>query len=134
MNTLVVASQTQTIEIGYAEPQITPKVAFERIWDRAWQAGTDSLLQEWAASRVAWLKKVTRKSGSAHTDRAYRRGLDQWWAFIQADPWLLDEERGCVEVWHPDMLFPVIETEELVWHPPGAAAPLVIPVPGLFAP
>lgn len=93
MNALAVAPQTQTIEIGYAEPQITPKVAFERIWDRAWQAGTDSLLQEWAASRVAWLKKVTRKSGSAHTDRAYRRGLDQWWAFIQADPWLLDEER-----------------------------------------
>ena len=95
MNALAVAPQTQTIEIGYAEPQITPKVAFERIWDRAWQAGTDSLLQEWAAARVAWLKKVTRKSGSAHTDRAYRRGLDQWWAFIQADPWLLDEER-CV--------------------------------------
>lgn len=47
--------------------------------------------------------------------------------------WLLDEERACVEVWHPDLLFPVIETGELVWHPVGAAAPLVIPVASLFA-
>ena len=75
------------------KPQIDAKMAFSRIWDRDWDAGTALLLQEWATAREAWMKRVTRKSGSAHTDRAYRRGLDQWWAFIQADPWLLDEER-----------------------------------------
>lgn len=94
MKELAVTPQPQTIEVGYTEPQIDAKMAFSRIWDRDWDAGTASLLQEWATAREAWMKRVTRKSGSAHTDRCYRRGLDQWWAFIQADPWLLNDERN----------------------------------------
>jgi len=85
--------QTAAPEYDVAEPEMGVKQAFSRIWDRAWDAGTASLLQEWATARAAWIKRVTRRSGSPHTERAYQRALDQWWAFIHADPWLLEDER-----------------------------------------
>lgn len=94
MNDLVRVVDARSIEVEYdSRPELDAKEAFRRIWDRAWEAGTNSLLQEWAAARASWLRRVTRRSGSPHTERAYQRALDLFWAFVQADPWLLDEER-----------------------------------------
>jgi len=48
--------------------------------------------------------------------------------------WLVDADAGQVDIWTPDALFPTTEQQELRWHPAGAAEPLVIALPELFAP
>jgi hypothetical protein len=33
---------------------------------------------------------------------------------------MVDLERQCIEVWTPDMAFPAVEQERVVWTPAGA--------------
>jgi Uma2 family endonuclease len=47
--------------------------------------------------------------------------------------WIVDPDMQLAEVWTPDVHFPTIERERLVWHPEGAAEPLVITLAELFA-
>jgi len=46
--------------------------------------------------------------------------------------WLVDADAKVVEVWTPDCHFPVMEREEIRWHPEGAAEPLVVQLAELF--
>jgi len=46
--------------------------------------------------------------------------------------WLVDADARTVEVWTPDVLFPVTEQESITWHPAGAAEPLEIRLAELF--
>lgn len=48
--------------------------------------------------------------------------------------WLLDIEARAGEVWAPEATLPAIERERLVWHPAGAAEPLVMPVGDILPP
>ncbi|MBV9881075.1 MAG: Uma2 family endonuclease [Gemmatirosa sp.] len=47
--------------------------------------------------------------------------------------WIVDPETQVAEVWTPDVHFPTIERERLVWHPEGAPEPLTIELAALFA-
>ena len=47
--------------------------------------------------------------------------------------WILDPDTQTAEAWTPDAHFPAIERERIVWHPDGASAPFVAPLPELFA-
>lgn len=90
----------------------------------------EAITGDWNRIRALTLVVEVLSPSTARFDRFQKRKL-----YLQngvATLWLVDEERACVEVWHPDALFPVIESGELVWHPAGAAEPLVIPVPSLF--
>ena len=68
---------------------------------------------------------------SRRTDRFRKRVLYQ----RQGVPlyWIIDPVKRLAEIWTPDDEFPVIERERLVWHPEGAAEPLVVTLAGLFA-
>jgi len=46
--------------------------------------------------------------------------------------WLVDGDARVVEVWTPAALFPIVEHEEIRWHPAGAKEPLVIELVELF--
>lgn len=70
----------------------TIRAAFAAAWDGGLNDAHESLLRAWASARTAWLRKSSR-SKSAHTERAYQRLLDAWFAFIGADPWLVADER-----------------------------------------
>lgn len=91
----------------------------------------EAVTGDWRRIRNLTLVVEVLSPSTAHFDRFQKRRL-----YLQNGVetlWLLDEEHICVEVWHPGMTFPAIETDELVWHPSGAASPLVIPVASLFA-
>ena len=47
--------------------------------------------------------------------------------------WTLDPERRVAEVWTPEATEPVSASEQLVWHPAGARAPLVLALDALLA-
>ena len=66
---------------------------FSRMWDDAFSREQDTMLRLWGAARSEWLEAVTYKSNSAHTVRSYVRGLDAWWGFIKAEPWLVSDKR-----------------------------------------
>lgn len=90
----------------------------------------EAMTGDWNRIRTLALVVEVLSPSTARFDRFQKRKL-----YLQNGVetlWLVDEERTCVEVWHPDAPFPVIESAELVWHPPGAADPLVIPVAMLF--
>ena len=89
-------------------------------------------LSEWSSLRTLDLVVEVLSPSTAKQDRFQKRRLYQRQRVETL--WIVDIDRALVEVWTPDAIMPLARTEELVWHPPGAAKPLVIPVPGLFAP
>ena len=48
--------------------------------------------------------------------------------------WIVDGDAKAVELWTPDMRFPTIEHERLVWHPTGATTPYTLDLSELFRP
>jgi hypothetical protein len=48
------------------------------------------------------------------------------------DYWIVDPEERRVERWRPGADHAEIARDRLVWHPPRAAAPLVVELPPLF--
>jgi len=89
-------------------------------------------LSEWSSLRTLDLVVEVLSPSTAKQDRFQKRRLYQRQRVETL--WIVDIDRALVEVWTPDAILPLVRTEELVWHPPGAAEPLVIPVAGLFAP
>lgn len=92
----------------------TRRAGFGAAFEQALATTTlDSMLRDWDNARVAWLKK--RKS--QNTRDSYETALSQWYMFIGADPWLVDEryrapyaralEAGALI--HPDDLPPGVE-------------------------
>lgn len=122
-------------EWGAAEAVISPS-------DISW--GDDSLVQpdvfavpieqaranSWTAMQDLLLIAEVLSPSTAHYDRFQKRRLYQHHGVPWV--WLLDIEREQVEVWTPQDLMPTIVRDELVWHPDGATAPLIINVEELF--
>jgi Uma2 family endonuclease len=48
--------------------------------------------------------------------------------------WIVDGDAQRVEIWTPDMQFPAIEHERLLWQPEGAAEPFELRLAELFRP
>ncbi len=48
--------------------------------------------------------------------------------------WVVDADAHAVEVWTPDVRFPTVERERLVWEPAGARQPFVLELAELFKP
>ncbi|MGH7664319.1 MAG: Uma2 family endonuclease [Gemmatimonadaceae bacterium] len=46
--------------------------------------------------------------------------------------WIVDADVHAVEVWTPDVHFPRLEHDELIWHPSGAAGPFTMRLEELF--
>lgn len=68
---------------------------------------------------------------SERYDRFTKRRLYQQ---IGADEyWVVDADRGFIEVWRPDDVFPVVVDDVLTWAPAGSSAPLRLEIAPLLA-
>ena len=85
---------------------------------------------DWASVKTLRLVAEVLSPSTAHNDRFQKRKLYQ--AQNVETLWLVDIDAARVEVWAPAQSFPAIGTEQLSWHPQGAAEPLVIPIADLF--
>ena len=85
---------------------------------------------DWARFQHLLLIAEALSPSSAHSDRFVKRRRYQE-ARVPAY-WIVDGEAKQVEVWMPDMRFPTIERERLVWHPTGATTPYTLELSELF--
>jgi Uma2 family endonuclease len=87
---------------------------------------------QWAAMRQLLLVAEVLSPSSVKTDRFLKRRRYQ-----EAGVglyWIVDADARQVEVWTPDVLFPTVERERLVWHPAGAATAFRLELEELFRP
>ncbi len=73
------------------------------------------------------LSPSTRRYDRHTKRRAYQEFGVPWY-------WAVDVEGRAVEVWTPGATLPTIERERIVWHPEGAAEPLIIPIAEILPP
>ena len=92
--------------------------------------GRAHLSLEWAELRELLLAIEVLSPSSLRADRFTKRRLYQ----ERAVPlyWIVDAGSRQVEVWTPDVEFPLLERERLVWHPAGALQPFVLPLATLL--
>jgi Uma2 family endonuclease len=92
--------------------------------------GRAGLSLEWAEIRELLLGIEVLSPSSLRADRFTKRRLYQ----EQAVPlyWVVDADSQQVEVWTPDVEFPLLERERLLWYPTGAGQPFVLPLGDLF--
>ena len=84
----------------------------------------------WSRMRTLLLVAEVLSPSTARSDRFLKR-----LRYRQAGVplyWVVDGEERTVEVWTPSDDFPVLERERLMWHPPGAPAPFMLSLEGLF--
>lgn len=86
---------------------------------------------DWARIKTLRLVVEVLSPSTARQDRFQKRRLYQ--ASGVETLWLVDPQQRLVEVWSPSTTRPVVETERVVWHPSGAAEPLVLRLADLFA-
>jgi Uma2 family endonuclease len=87
--------------------------------------------REWSEIRSLDLVIEVLSPSTARHDRFQKRKLYQGNGV--GTLWLVDPARRLIEVWTPDALFPVVETERVIWHPASATEPLVIDVAELLS-
>ncbi|MDZ4674947.1 MAG: Uma2 family endonuclease [Gemmatimonadota bacterium] len=85
---------------------------------------------KWSEISLPLLVVEVLSPSSTRQDRFTKRRLYQ--EYVVPLYWLVDADAGLVEVWTPEMQFPVTEQAEIRWHPAGAAEPLVIQLTELF--
>ncbi|HEY6059293.1 MAG TPA: Uma2 family endonuclease [Gemmatimonadales bacterium] len=87
---------------------------------------------DWTRFQRLLLVAEVLSPSSVRSDRFLKRRRYQ-----EADVpvyWIVDGDTQGVEIWTPDLRFPILERERLVWHPPGATAPYTLDLPDLFRP
>jgi Uma2 family endonuclease len=87
---------------------------------------------DWARVRTLLLVVEVLSPGTARQDRFAKRQRYQE-AGVPLY-WLVNEEGRSVERWTPEMKFPEIVRDWLVWQPAGARTAFVLPLEELFRP
>lgn len=87
---------------------------------------------DWERMKTLLLVVEVLSPASTRADRFTKRRLYQE-AGVPLY-WVADADQAFVEVWTPDVPFPHIEREQLVWHPAGARTAFTLALPDLFRP
>jgi Uma2 family endonuclease len=87
-------------------------------------------LDDWKQINTPLIAIEVLSPSSRREDRFTKRRLYQEMGIPLY--WLVDGDARVVEVWTPAALFPIVEHEEIRWHPAGAKEPLVIELVELF--
>jgi Uma2 family endonuclease len=86
---------------------------------------------DWPDYGIPLLIAEVLSSSTARQDRFTKRRLFQRSGV--AEYWVVDLEARACEQWRPGDERPAILEDRVEWHPPGAAAPLIIELPEYFA-
>lgn len=87
---------------------------------------------QWSRMQHLLLTVEVLSPSSTRADRFAKRRLYQEVGIPLY--WLVDADAQVVEVWTPDVQFPRVERERLVWKPDGAGQPLSFRLKDLFRP
>ncbi|HEY4320417.1 MAG TPA: Uma2 family endonuclease [Gemmatimonadales bacterium] len=85
---------------------------------------------DWRDIRTLHLVVEALSPSSLRADRFTKRRLYQEQRI--GTYWVVDVDQQQVEVWTPDLTFPIIEREQLVWRHPALVEACSVSVPGLF--
>jgi len=86
----------------------------------------------WSAMKSLKLAVEVLSPSSSRADRFTKRRLYQ--NVRIPDYWIVDADAHEIELWTPDVHFPTVERERVIWAPAGASQPLVIALAELFKP
>jgi Uma2 family endonuclease len=87
---------------------------------------------DWTRMQTLLLAVEVLSPSTARHDRFPKRRAYQ--EFGVAQYWMVDIVGRAAEIWTPHATVPATEAERLVWSPPGAADPLVIPLAHILPP
>lgn len=87
---------------------------------------------KWASMQKLKLAVEVLSPSSLRTDRFTKRRLYQ--EVRIPTYWIVDADAHEIEVWTPDVRFPTVERERVVWQPDAAKLPLAIELAELFRP
>lgn len=87
---------------------------------------------EWNRMRTLLLAVEVLSPSTTRSDRFTKRRVYQ--EFGVSRYWIVDIGSRAAEIWTPDATTPEIERQQLVWHPEGAAQPLVISLNEILPP
>lgn len=87
---------------------------------------------DWARMRDLLLVVEVLSLSTARADRFAKRRLYQEVGVPLY--WIVDGDEARVEVWAPHPSVPAIESERLVWQPPGCRTPFSLALTELFRP
>jgi len=87
---------------------------------------------EWSAMKSLQLAVEVLSPSSLRADRFTKRRLYQEVGIPLY--WIVDADAQEIEVWTPDLRFPAVERERVVWAREGAAEPCEIELETLFRP
>jgi Uma2 family endonuclease len=87
---------------------------------------------QWAAMKTLLLAIEVLSPSSVRADRFTKRRLYQDVGIPLY--WSVEAEAHQVEVWTPEMRFPAVERERVVWTPAGARNPCTVVLTELFRP
>ncbi len=93
---------------------------------------SESSTQEWSRVKTLLLVVEVLSPGTARFDRFTKRRLYQEHQIPLY--WIVDPDRRMVEVWRPEMQFPEVERERLIWLPAGTDTEFQFRLDGLFGP
>lgn len=85
---------------------------------------------DWAKVRSLLLVAEVLSPSSTRADRFAKRRLYQEVGVPLY--WILDADRRSVEIWTPEAVEPVTESERLTWQPAGAATACVVQLAEVF--
>lgn len=91
----------------------------------------DARPRQWSEVTGLLLAVEVLSPSTANVDRTRKRRLYQRTGV--ADYWVVDADARLVERWTPGDVRPEPIEDRLAWHPAGAAEPLAIDLPALFA-
>ena len=87
---------------------------------------------DWTRLKTLLLAIEVLSPSSSRADRFTKRRLYQE-VGVPAY-WIVDADDRTIEVWTPEVAFPTVERERVVWHPAGAAEPFSLSLADLFRP
>ncbi len=92
----------------------------------------EARLLAWSSVRHLLLAVEILSPSSTRPDRFTKRRVYQ----EQGVPlyWIVDGDGAHVEVWTPEIAFPLLERQRVAWHPAGAGRPFSLDLRELFRP
>jgi Uma2 family endonuclease len=93
---------------------------------------SEARTMDWSKMRSLLIAIEVLSPSAARYDRFTKRRLYQEVGIPVY--WIVDSEQCQVEAWTPDLKFPKVRDDRVVWAPPNSSQPFTVHLPDLFRP